>query len=115
MQGDLSLAAAPFANDAVAGTVVQVKGAYGSISGMKLVNTTAATAYLQVFFKPSASVTLGTTTADWFIRLGANESTPWLAFPFLVGIPGGSGISIAGTTTPTGSTGAAISVMLTFL
>lgn len=115
MNGDLALAGAPFFNDAVNATPAQVKASYGAITGMKLVNTTGATAYLQIFFKPSGSVTVGTTTADWTIRLGANESTPWLPFYWMAGIPTGTGITLAGTTTATGNTGAAISVMMLFM
>lgn len=107
----------PFFNDAVAGTVVAVKATQGVLRFMKLVNTTGAAAYLQIFFKPAASVTLGTTVPDWTVRLAASESLP---IPDLAGVGLmngpviGTGLSIAGTTTPTGLTGAAISVGATF-
>lgn len=100
----------PFFNDAVAGTVVNIKtNGQALLCGLKLVNTTAAAAYLQFFDAPAASVVLGTTVPKWVIRLGANESTnpsdltPPVAFL-------GTGLSCAGTTTPGGNTGAAISV-----
>jgi hypothetical protein len=105
----------PFFNDAVAATVVQIKGAQGQLYGFKLLNTTAAVAYLQVFSLPSASVTLGVTVADFDIRLAANENVliPW---PMGLGFSGGgSGISLAGTTTAGGAVGAAISVTAFFL
>lgn len=95
-------------NDAVAGTVQQIKAGHGQIYALKLVNTTAAAAYLQVFFAPAASVTIGTTVADFVVPLAANEGTT-VYLPVPVG-GRGSGLSVAGTTTYNGLTGAAIKV-----
>lgn len=108
--------ALPFFNDAVAGTVVQVKSGMGMIYALKLVNTTAATAYLQIFDLASANVTLGSTTAKMTYRLAANESVNIpLSVPLELGrTTTNAGISLAGTTTATGSTGAAISVSALF-
>lgn len=110
--------AQPFFNDAVAGTVVQVKASTGQLYSLSLTNTTAATAYLQVFCKPSASVTLGTTVADFTFRLktnaGAGDQRD-MTFPVGIGCSAGTGLSLAGTTTATGSTGAAISVSASYL
>lgn len=97
----------PFFNDSVAGTKVVVKAAGGHLVALRLLNTTAAAAYLQMFDKLTAAVTVGTTTPDFTLRLAANEAIilqiplPW---SFVLGLV------IAGTTTATGSTGAAISV-----
>lgn len=105
--------AQPFFNDAIAGTVVQVKAGVGFIYALKLLNKTAAVAYLQIFDLLAASVTIGTTPPKWTIPLAANESTTIpLPFPIELGRlnDGIAGVSVAGTTTPTGSTGAAISV-----
>lgn len=110
----------PFFNDAVAATVVMVKGAgVPIIHSLKLVNTTGATAYLQFFGMPASAVTLGTTPANWQIRLGANESVVIsLVQPLMVpgsGVDGiGNGLSLAGTTLPGGSVAAAISVSLLY-
>lgn len=117
-------------NDSVSGTVVAVaQNGPVSIYGLKLVNTTAAAAYLQLFNVPAANVTLGTTVPTFVIRLGSNESV-WMPMtvplaisaagnPLTVsanGINGtGGGLSMAGTTTATGSTGAAISVSLFYI
>jgi hypothetical protein len=107
----------PYFNDAVAGTVQQVKAGAGQLFFLKLVNTTAAIAYLQIFDFLAANVTLGTTTPKWTLRLAANES---VSVPMLVPLglgqlnDGTSGISAAGTTTATGNTGAAISVSAIF-
>lgn len=106
-----------FFNDAVT-TVAQIKVSPGQIYWLMLVNTTAATAYLQIFCKQSSQVTLGTTAPDFTIRLPTNAASGFIqpiAFPvpigwFTVGGTPGSGLSVAATTTPTGATGAAISV-----
>jgi hypothetical protein len=99
----------PFCDDAVGGTVKTVKsGGAILLFGLKLVNTTAAAAYLQMFALPAASVTLGTTPPYLFFRLGSNES-------IFIGMNepitfNGAGMSVAGTTTPTGNSAAIISV-----
>ena len=98
-----------FFNDAVAGTKVAAKAAPGFLYTLKLVNTTAAVAYLQVFDKLAADVTVGTTTPDFCFRLAANES---VTIPLELAIQFFNGITFAGCTTATGSTGAAISVTL---
>lgn len=97
----------PFANDAVSNTKVTMKAGRGQLFALKLVNTTAATAYLQLFDKAAADVTVGTTAPDFFFRLAANESVVIsTAFPYAFA----NGLVLAGTTTSTGNTGAAISV-----
>ncbi len=97
--------AQPFFNDAVAGTVVDVKTTAGWLLGLSLVNTTGDDAYLQVFNKPAADVVIGTTAAAFCLRVPAGAGAA-MSVPLELG---GTGISIAGTTTATGSTGAAIS------
>lgn len=109
--GGIAKAGYPWFNDAVAGTVVQVKSGHsGRILAARLVNTTAAAAYLQVFNATSANVTLGTTVPAFTFRLAANESFNGTNLNIDVGQ--GNGLSIAGTTTATGAVGAAISVLL---
>lgn len=97
----------------VTGTVVNVEAANSVVlMALVLYNTTAAVAYLQVFLKPAASVTLGTTAPDLVFPLPANGGlTLNLSEGWFVG---GNGFSIAGTTTRTGSTGAAIDVVLAY-
>lgn len=56
--------------------------------------------WVQVFFKPSAEVMLGTTAPDFTIKLGGGESIAW---DFLNPIRQGTGFTVAGTTTETGS------------
>jgi hypothetical protein len=105
----------PFYNDNVAATPVNIKSnGMALLCGLKIVNTTAAVAYLQVFDLPAASVVLGTTPPKWVIPLGASETTnpsdmsPPVQFT-------GTGLSIAGTTTPTGNTGAQLKVAAWFM
>ena len=103
-----------FFNDAVGGTVVDMVSAPASpatVLYMRLVNTTAAAAYLQVFRSAAASVTLGTTAPYWVYRLAANE-TLTIQRPWCLGADTAAqrSISIAGTTTSTGSSAAVISV-----
>jgi hypothetical protein len=104
----------PFSDDNVAGTVKNIKASGpGQLFALKLVNTTAAVAYLQLFALPAASVNLGTTVPYFFIRLNANESVMVAANePINFN---GSGISAAGTTTAGGNTGAQISVTALYL
>lgn len=105
----------PFFNDNVAATPVNIKSNGAALlCGLKLVNTTAAAAYLQIFDVPAASVVLGTTVPKWVIPLSASETTnpsdmtPPIQFT-------GTGLSIAGTTTAGGSVGAQLKVAAWFL
>lgn len=71
-----------------------------------LLNTTAAVAYFQVFNKKAADVTPGTTVPKWSIGLPASAG---LSLPLGDGVDmGGDGLTVIGTTTIGGSTGAAI-------
>lgn len=100
----------PFFNDTVGATVVNIKASgQALLCGLKLVNTTAAAAYLQFFDMPAANVTLGTTIPKWVVRLGASETTnpSDLTPPVMFS---GTGLSCAGTTAPNGATPAVISV-----
>jgi hypothetical protein len=100
--------ATPYFNDAVDATKATVKAAPTRLHLLKLRNTTGAAAYLQVFDKLAADVTVGTTVPDFVIPLAANEGT---TVPFHMPIALKIGMVIAGTTTPGGSTNAAIDVM----
>jgi hypothetical protein len=109
--------AEPFYNDAVAATAVAVKNDAGQLFALKLINTTAAAAYLQIFDVVQASVNVGTTVPRMVVPLAANESfVMLLPVPLKIGTPGKGnvGISIAGTTTPGGNGAAAIKTMLVF-
>lgn len=94
-------------------TKQQVKGAAGSIFGWSILNTTSAIAYVQVFNALAANVTLGSTAPDWVIPVPANGTTGagsngWIP----VSILHATGITIACTTTRTGSSTAACDVLM---
>lgn len=105
--------AIPYSNDNVAATVAQVKASGPAmIHALKIRNTTAAPAYLQVFAKPSGAVNLGTTVPDFFVPLAASESvTIPLTTPIRLD---GSGLSLAGTTAAGGNTGAQLTVLAVY-
>lgn len=96
----------------VGGTKASVHDNGSALYGISLLNETAAVAYLQVFKRVASAVTVGTTTPDLALGLPANGGLT-LSFPhgFIVG---GDGLTVAGTTTRTGSTGANISVNLVY-
>lgn len=96
----------------VGGTKASVHDKASTIYGIALLNETAAVAYLQLFKRASASVTVGTNAPDLALGLPASGGLT-LSFPQGL-IMGGDGLTIAGTTTRTGSTGANISVNLIY-
>jgi len=91
-------------------TAAQVSAVPIDIGSYHILNLTAAVAYIQVFYKLAANVTLGTTVADFHIPLPASGGAT-LNF-------GGSGwrtrgpLTLASTTDTTGSTTAASFVSL---
>ena len=91
-----------------AGTKVELD-AQGPVT-LKMVyclNTVAAVSYFQVFFRKAADVTVGSTVPDLSFGIPASAA-------FSMPIPsngirrGGNGLTVAGTTTREGSTGAAV-------
>ena len=75
-------------------------------------NTTAAVAYLQIFNKRAADVTLGTTAPTYAFGVPASGH---ITIPMPEGLYlGGGGMSVAGTTTRTGSTGAAVDINVSY-
>lgn len=106
-----NIAVLPFSSQVT--TQQQVKGSSGNVYGWSVMNTTAAIAYVQVFNKLSANVTLGVTVPDWVIPVPANGTTGagsngWIP----VSILHATGITIACTTTRTGSSTAACDVLM---
>lgn len=97
-------------HSAVDGTKVQVSAVPVDIGAYHILNTVAAITYVQFFYKLAASVTVGSTTPDFTIALPASGGAT-LNFS-------GKGwrtrgpLTIASTTTATGSTGAASHVSL---
>jgi len=131
---DFSACAQSWFSDAVT-TLAQIKGSRASLYLLNLMNGTSSTAYLQVFFQPMASVTLGTTRPDFVVKLPANSGSGFtqtisLAVPVggliptgnnVVGSLGvgnagpGTGLCVAGTTSPVNATTAAIGVTAVYL
>jgi hypothetical protein len=104
--------ARPYSNDNVAAVVAQVKASGPAmIHGLKLLNKSGVVAYLQVFAKAAANVTLGTTVPDFFIQLAIGESVtiPMGDMPVRLD---GAGLSLAGTTGAGNNVGAQISSTL---
>lgn len=96
----------------VAGTVIAIDNVGPqNIRFLTFLNTTAAVAYLQIFNLPAASVTIGTTAPALSIGVP-------LSAAIVIALPedglnlAGSGLSIAGTTTRAGLTGAGLDVNL---
>lgn len=94
---------------ALTGTVKNISGAQASLLyAIYVKNTTAATAYLQVFDAAAADVTLNNTTPVLSLGMQANEVQHIeLSKPLKFG----TRISAAGTTTIDGNTGAAVDAM----
>ena len=95
---------------AVSGTAVAVKTGRSRVYGWQVLNNTAAIAYVQVFNKALADVTLGTTAPDYVIPLAANGESN-VSFGG-IGIDHDTGITIAATTGRANSTGAACDVLM---
>lgn len=105
----------PFFNGAVSNTVVDIKASAGAILAYLRLISGATAAFLQMFNKPAAQVTLGTTVPAWVVQLAASQDLTIVNG--LVQLPqlgllnlGGSGLSIAWTTTSSGSTAPANAV-----
>lgn len=88
------------------GTKAELSKNAETMRAINLINGTAAVAYFQIFNLPAASVTVGTTAPLASIGLPASAG---LTLSFGEGqILGGSGLTVASTTTRAGSTTAAV-------
>lgn len=89
---------------ALTAAAVNVKTSPGSLYGYNIFNPGTALAYLQIFDSPAAFVVLGTTTPKMSIALPSNPNAAIgddVNFAIPIGFT--TGISIAATSTPTGS------------
>lgn len=99
------------------GTVVDLGPASTSngfrlrVGALNLFNNNAAVGWLQIFLKPASGVTLGTTVPDMSIPLTASGELTW-SFGSQGWNLGGTGLSIAATTTRTGLTAGSIAYNL---
>jgi hypothetical protein len=86
---------------ALSNTKVAVKASAGTFGGYMIYNPNAAAIYVQVFDVASGSVTLGSTTPTYVVTIppaaGANVE-------FTLGVNHATAITLAATTTATGST-----------
>ena len=90
---------------AISNTVTTISDSPTEIGMIEVGNTTAAVAYIQIFWLASGSVTLGTTVANATLIVPASGG---IVLPFDGGWKtGGTAWSIASTTTATGNTAAA--------
>lgn len=97
----------------VAGTVTNVTtGQNPTFYTVLIYNNTAAVAYMQIFYKAAASVTLGTTTADAVITIPASAGVAIDAGWHINS--GAVGVSIACTTSRTNNTGASCDVFIIY-
>ena len=95
----------------VTGTVVDVDANNPvTIRTLAINNTVAAITYLQIFKLAATDVTLGATVADGVIGIPSSAGAIMTDLNWLVG---GPALSIACTTTRTGSTGAAMDIFMT--
>lgn len=105
---------------ALSSTKAQIKGSAGTFGGfINLYNPNTAVTYIQVFNKTSANVTVGSTTPDFVITLPGVASASGTGsdrnLEITNGVAMSTGITIAATTTPTGSTGPSNAIVGTFL
>lgn len=97
----------------VAGTVTNVTtGQNPTFLTVLIYNNTGAPAYMQVFYKAAADVTLGTTTADAVITIPASSGIAIDAGWHINS--GAAGTSIACTTGRANSTGASCDVFIIY-
>ena len=107
-----------FFTQSLTSTKAQVKGSAGTVYGITAVNNGSALAYIQVFNKLSANVTVGTTAPDYVVPVPAPSSGTagaGLREEYALGLAFGTGITVACTTTRTGSTSATCDVNVNYI
>lgn len=104
----LPTAASKYKARDLAGTVQTVKGSAGTLFVLSVINTSGASAYVQVFDALSGNVTLGTTTPDVEILVAAGAQVS-LVLP-MIGAAFATAITVASTTAEKGNTGSAAGV-----
>lgn len=99
-------------NGLLSNTVTDISTTSVPFLGYLLSNPNASNVFVQVFYAPAADVTLGTTPPDTIIKMGSDGAVAW-DFEEPRG-KDGSGLSVAATTTATGSTAPGTGVTGTF-
>lgn len=105
---------------ALSSTKAQIKGTAGAFGGyVNLYNPNTAATFIQVFNKASASVTVGSTAPDFVITLPGLATASGTGtdrnLEITCGILMGTGITVAATTTASGSSAPANAIVGTFL
>lgn len=105
---------------ALSSTKAQLKGTAGAFGGyINLYNPNTAVTFIQVFNKASASVTVGTTAPDFVITLPGLATASGTGtdrnLEITCGVLMSTGITVAATTTATGSSAPANAIVGTFL
>ncbi len=90
-----------FSNTALSSTKTAVKASAGRLNWYNVYNPNASVTYLQIFNNTTASITVGTTPPDISIGIPANGGWDGES---LMSLNWSTAITIAATTTPTGST-----------
>lgn len=106
---DTTLQTTAYFNSALTATAVAVKTTAGNIYWYEFINTGASAAFVQVFNLAVASVTLGTTTPThsfYVPAAGANDKVSTMVL-----IAGTTALTIAATTTATGSSAPATALV----
>lgn len=80
---------------AASNNLTQAKGSAGQLFAVVVTNTNAAARYLKIFNKASASVTMGTTSADFQFVIPGNTAGAGLAINIDKGMALGTGITYA--------------------
>jgi len=104
----------------ISSTKQQIKSSAGTFGGyVMLYNPNTAVTFIQVFNKASASVTVGSTAPDFVIPLpgiaSASATGSAANAEVVMGVAMSTGITIAATTTETGSSAPANNIFATFL
>ena len=100
-----------FSNTAVLATAVAVKASAGRLNWYNAYNPNASVTYLQIFNVASGSVTVGTTAPTISVGIPANSGWDGES---LMSLNWSTAISIAATTTPTGSTAPGTGIVVNF-
>ena len=101
----------PYTNAALSSTKTQITASACTVGSISVHNPAAATTYLQVWDLASASVTVGTTAATEYYGIPAGASSN-ITIPD-GGFHHGTGLTIAATTTATGSGAPATALVIT--
>jgi hypothetical protein len=94
----------PIVLTSITNTAQAVSSSAGRLGVVHCFNPNANVTYLQVYNVASGSVTVGTTVPAWVVPI-SSSTTDGMTLAHSAGIKlGGSAISVAATTTPTGGT-----------